>query len=154
MSSAAHFERLCALFHESTLSWQWQLSILLHLEQLFCWSNRVRSSSVLLCHKLLWSIFTKYNLLCFLAHPNHPTGKDFITIIPSQRTSNPNFLSTVSFRKSDGLDSQTQVRLAVYDVRERVTNTTTQLGQATVSSSLDTLILCCILGSYNVFMVQ
>ncbi|XP_050686414.1 inositol polyphosphate-4-phosphatase type I A-like isoform X1 [Eriocheir sinensis] len=50
-----------------------------------------------------------------------------------ERTSNPNFLSTVSFRKSDGLDSQTQVRLAVYDVRERVTNTTTQLGQATVS---------------------
>lgn len=50
-----------------------------------------------------------------------------------QRTSNPNFLSTVSFRKSDGLDANTQVRLAVYDVRERVTNTTTQLGQATVS---------------------
>ncbi|KAK3872993.1 hypothetical protein Pcinc_021955 [Petrolisthes cinctipes] len=50
-----------------------------------------------------------------------------------ERTSNPNFLSTVSFRKSDGLDSSTQVRLAVYDVRERVTNTTTQLGQATVN---------------------
>nr|XP_053629315.1 inositol polyphosphate-4-phosphatase type I A-like isoform X2 [Cherax quadricarinatus] len=50
-----------------------------------------------------------------------------------ERTSNPNFLSTVSFRKSDGLDANTQVRLAVYDVRERVTNTTTQLGQAMVS---------------------
>ncbi|XP_068243281.1 inositol polyphosphate-4-phosphatase type I A isoform X3 [Palaemon carinicauda] len=50
-----------------------------------------------------------------------------------ERTSNPNFLSTVSFRKSDGLDASTQVRLSVYDVRERVTNTTTQLGQATVS---------------------
>lgn len=50
-----------------------------------------------------------------------------------ERTSNPNFLSTVSFRKSDGLDANTQVRLAVYDVRERVTNTTTQLGQATVN---------------------
>ncbi|KAG0723459.1 hypothetical protein GWK47_042674 [Chionoecetes opilio] len=42
---------------------------------------------------------------------------------------------TVSFRKSDGLDAQTQVRLVVYDVRERVTNTTTQLGQATASTS-------------------
>ncbi|KAG7171447.1 Inositol polyphosphate-4-phosphatase type I A-like [Homarus americanus] len=50
-----------------------------------------------------------------------------------ERTSNPNFLSTVSFRKSDGLDANTQVRLAVYDVRERVTNTTTQLGQSTVN---------------------
>ncbi|XP_069194385.1 inositol polyphosphate-4-phosphatase type I A isoform X2 [Procambarus clarkii] len=50
-----------------------------------------------------------------------------------ERTSNPNFLSTVSFRKSDGLDANTQVRLAVYDVRERVTNTTTQLGQSMVS---------------------
>ncbi|XP_042884545.1 inositol polyphosphate-4-phosphatase type I A-like isoform X3 [Penaeus japonicus] len=50
-----------------------------------------------------------------------------------ERTSNPNFLSTVSFRKTDGLDTNTQVRLAVYDVRERVTNTSTQLGQATVS---------------------
>ncbi|XP_064086446.1 inositol polyphosphate-4-phosphatase type I A-like isoform X4 [Macrobrachium nipponense] len=50
-----------------------------------------------------------------------------------ERTSNPNFLSTVSFRKSDGLDASTQVRLSVYDVRERVTNTTTQLGQSTVS---------------------
>lgn len=63
-----------------------------------------------------------------------------IRIIPLQRTSNPNFLSTVSFRKSDGLDSQTQVRLAVYDVRERVTNTTTQLGQATASFSTAVLI--------------
>ncbi|XP_045108228.1 LOW QUALITY PROTEIN: inositol polyphosphate-4-phosphatase type I A-like [Portunus trituberculatus] len=50
-----------------------------------------------------------------------------------ETTSNPNFLSTVSFRKSDGLDSQTQVRLVVYDVRERVTNTTTQLGQSMIS---------------------
>lgn len=39
----------------------------------------------------------------------------------------------MSFRKTDGLDTTTQVRLAVYDVRERVTNTSTQLGQATVS---------------------
>ncbi|KAK7074208.1 Type I inositol 3,4-bisphosphate 4-phosphatase, partial [Halocaridina rubra] len=50
-----------------------------------------------------------------------------------ERTSNPNFLSTVSFRKGDGLDASTQVRLSVYDVRERVTNTVTQLGQATVT---------------------
>lgn len=50
-----------------------------------------------------------------------------------ERTSNPNFLSTVSFRSSDGLDNSTKVRLVVYDVRERVTNTTTELGQANVS---------------------
>jgi hypothetical protein len=45
-----------------------------------------------------------------------------------QRTSNPTFLSTISFRASDGVSDKTDVRLTVYDVRERTTGTQTVVG--------------------------
>ncbi|XP_029676505.1 type I inositol 3,4-bisphosphate 4-phosphatase isoform X2 [Formica exsecta] len=35
-----------------------------------------------------------------------------------ERSSNPNFLTTVSFRASDGLTTETKIRITAYDVRE------------------------------------
>ncbi|XP_076377722.1 uncharacterized protein LOC117223713 isoform X4 [Megalopta genalis] len=40
-----------------------------------------------------------------------------------ERSSNPGFLTTVSFRASDGLNSDTKARITAYDVRERVKDT-------------------------------
>ncbi|XP_060535966.1 inositol polyphosphate-4-phosphatase type I A isoform X2 [Cylas formicarius] len=48
------------------------------------------------------------------------------------RSSNPQFLSTVSFRSSDGLAGDTRVRFTVYDVRERVSHTAVPLGSSCV----------------------
>ncbi|XP_046586824.1 inositol polyphosphate-4-phosphatase type I A isoform X2 [Neodiprion lecontei] len=49
-----------------------------------------------------------------------------------ERSSNPGFLTTVSFRTSDGLTSETKVRITAYDVRERVSQTATPIGSAVV----------------------
>ncbi|CAG9821777.1 unnamed protein product [Phaedon cochleariae] len=49
-----------------------------------------------------------------------------------ERCSNPGFLSTVSFRASDGLMGDTRVRFTVFDVRERVSHTAIPLGSACV----------------------
>ncbi|XP_018570173.1 type I inositol 3,4-bisphosphate 4-phosphatase isoform X2 [Anoplophora glabripennis] len=49
-----------------------------------------------------------------------------------ERCSNPGFLSTISFRASDGLSGDTRVRFTVYDVRERVSHTAIPLGSACV----------------------
>nr|XP_023030196.1 type I inositol 3,4-bisphosphate 4-phosphatase [Leptinotarsa decemlineata] len=49
-----------------------------------------------------------------------------------ERSSNPGFLSTVSFRASDGLSGETRVRFTVFDVRERVSHTAVPLGSACV----------------------
>lgn len=54
---------------------------------------------------------------------------------PFQRSSNPVFLSTVSFRASDGLTPDTRVRLSAFDVRERVSHTAAPLGQAIITLS-------------------
>lgn len=51
----------------------------------------------------------------------------------SQRSSNPGFLTTVTFRTSDGLSTETKVRISAYDVRERVSQTATPIGSAIVT---------------------
>ncbi|XP_017794275.1 PREDICTED: type I inositol 3,4-bisphosphate 4-phosphatase isoform X2 [Habropoda laboriosa] len=51
-----------------------------------------------------------------------------------ERSSNPGFLTTVSFRASDGLTSEeTKVRITAFDVRERVSQTATPIGSAIVT---------------------
>ncbi|KAK7792356.1 hypothetical protein R5R35_009959 [Gryllus longicercus] len=50
-----------------------------------------------------------------------------------ERSSNPGFLNTVSFRASDGLSSETRVRLTAYDVREHVSQTATPIGSSIVT---------------------
>ncbi|CAD1478010.1 unnamed protein product [Heterotrigona itama] len=50
-----------------------------------------------------------------------------------ERSSNPGFLTTVSFRASDGLTLETKVRITAYDVRERVSQTATPIGSAIVT---------------------
>ncbi|XP_012279461.1 type I inositol 3,4-bisphosphate 4-phosphatase isoform X4 [Orussus abietinus] len=52
-----------------------------------------------------------------------------------ERSSNPGFLTTVSFRASDGLTTETKVRITAYDVRERVSQTATPIGSAIVTFS-------------------
>ncbi|XP_011299273.1 type I inositol 3,4-bisphosphate 4-phosphatase isoform X2 [Fopius arisanus] len=52
-----------------------------------------------------------------------------------ERSSNPGFLTTVSFRGSDGLSTDTRVRITAYDVRERVSQTATPIGSAVVTFS-------------------
>lgn len=52
-----------------------------------------------------------------------------------QQSSNPNFLTTVSFRASDGLTTETKIRITAYDVRERVSQTATPIGSAIVTFS-------------------
>uniref|UniRef100_T1IR47 PH domain-containing protein n=1 Tax=Strigamia maritima TaxID=126957 RepID=T1IR47_STRMM len=47
-----------------------------------------------------------------------------------ERSSNPCFLTTVGFRKNDKITPQTRVKISVYDVRERLTLTTTLLGDS------------------------
>ncbi|KZC04738.1 Type I inositol 3,4-bisphosphate 4-phosphatase [Dufourea novaeangliae] len=50
-----------------------------------------------------------------------------------ERSSNPGFLTTVSFRVSDGLNTDTKVRITAYDVRERVSQTATPIGSVIVT---------------------
>ncbi|KAJ9586081.1 hypothetical protein L9F63_020278, partial [Diploptera punctata] len=50
-----------------------------------------------------------------------------------ERSSNPSFLNTVSFRASDGLTTGTRVRLTAYDVREHVSQTATPIGSSVVT---------------------
>ncbi|XP_067004000.2 inositol polyphosphate-4-phosphatase type I A [Anabrus simplex] len=50
-----------------------------------------------------------------------------------ERSSNPVFLNTVSFRASDGLSSETRVRLTAFDVREHVSQTATPIGSSVVT---------------------
>ncbi|KAK2585459.1 hypothetical protein KPH14_010118 [Odynerus spinipes] len=52
-----------------------------------------------------------------------------------ERSSNPGFLTTVSFRASDGLNTDTKVRITAYDVRERVSQTATPIGSSIVTFS-------------------
>lgn len=51
-----------------------------------------------------------------------------------QKSSNPSYLRTVSFRSSDGLSlEKTEVRITAYDFREKLTATCIQLGKAAIS---------------------
>ncbi|XP_076286111.1 inositol polyphosphate-4-phosphatase type I A isoform X2 [Lasioglossum baleicum] len=50
-----------------------------------------------------------------------------------ERSSNPGFLTTVSFRASDGLNADTKTRITAYDVRERVSQTATPIGSVIVT---------------------
>ncbi|XP_075229404.1 inositol polyphosphate-4-phosphatase type I A isoform X2 [Lycorma delicatula] len=50
-----------------------------------------------------------------------------------ERSSNPSFLNTVSFRASDGLTGNSRIRLTAYDVCEPVSQTATPIGSATVT---------------------
>ncbi|XP_054012614.1 inositol polyphosphate-4-phosphatase type I A isoform X1 [Hylaeus anthracinus] len=52
-----------------------------------------------------------------------------------ERSSNPGFLTTVSFRASDGLTTGTKARITAYDVRERVSQTATPIGSVIVTLS-------------------
>ncbi|XP_011331338.1 type I inositol 3,4-bisphosphate 4-phosphatase isoform X2 [Ooceraea biroi] len=52
-----------------------------------------------------------------------------------EQSSNPSFLTTVSFRASDGLTTETKIRITAYDVRERVSQTATPIGSAIVTFS-------------------
>lgn len=54
-------------------------------------------------------------------------------ILCLQRSSNPCFLVTVTFRASDVLDNETRVRVTAYDVRESVSHTALPLGCALIS---------------------
>ncbi|KAF5286113.1 hypothetical protein FQA39_LY16396 [Lamprigera yunnana] len=49
-----------------------------------------------------------------------------------ERSSNPGFLSTISFRTSDGLTGDSRVRFTAFDVRERVSQTALPIGSACV----------------------
>lgn len=53
-----------------------------------------------------------------------------------QRSSNPNFLTTVSFRTSDGLTTETKIKITAYDVRERVSQTVTPIGSVIVTFNI------------------
>ncbi|XP_076171479.1 inositol polyphosphate-4-phosphatase type I A isoform X2 [Ptiloglossa arizonensis] len=50
-----------------------------------------------------------------------------------ERSSNPSFLTTVSFRASDYLTTETKTRITAYDVRERVSQTATPIGSVIVT---------------------
>lgn len=49
-----------------------------------------------------------------------------------EKSSNPQFLRTVSFRSSDGLSGESRVRFTVFDVQERVSHTAIPLGSSCV----------------------
>jgi hypothetical protein len=52
-----------------------------------------------------------------------------------ERSSNPGFLTTISFRESDGISTNCRIRITAYDVRERVSQTATPIGSANVTFS-------------------
>ncbi|XP_070506535.1 inositol polyphosphate-4-phosphatase type I A isoform X2 [Chironomus tepperi] len=50
-----------------------------------------------------------------------------------EKSSNPQFLCTIVFRASDGLNASTMIRFTAYDVREKVSQTAVPLGFAEIS---------------------
>jgi inositol polyphosphate-4-phosphatase len=54
-------------------------------------------------------------------------------LFPLQRSSNPQFLCTIVFRASDGLNTNSMIRFTAYDVREKVSQTAVPLGFAEIS---------------------
>ncbi|XP_065084950.1 inositol polyphosphate-4-phosphatase type I A isoform X2 [Ochlerotatus camptorhynchus] len=49
------------------------------------------------------------------------------------RSSNPQFICTITFRAGDGLNAKSQIRFTAYDVREKVTQTAVPIGWAEVA---------------------
>ncbi|KAG5684624.1 hypothetical protein PVAND_013846 [Polypedilum vanderplanki] len=68
-----------------------------------------------------------------------------------ERSSNPQFLCTIVFRASDGLNAKTMIRFTAYDVREKVSQTAVPLGFAEISLGViqDTARLRIPIGSQN-----
>ncbi|KAJ8668424.1 hypothetical protein QAD02_010087 [Eretmocerus hayati] len=52
-----------------------------------------------------------------------------------ERSSNPGFLTTVSFRASDGIGPECRLKITAYDVREKVSQTATPIGSAVMNFS-------------------
>uniref|UniRef100_A0A8D8H6Q0 phosphatidylinositol-3,4-bisphosphate 4-phosphatase n=1 Tax=Culex pipiens TaxID=7175 RepID=A0A8D8H6Q0_CULPI len=50
-----------------------------------------------------------------------------------ERSSNPQFVCTITFRAGDGLNAGSQIRFTAYDVREKVTQTAVPIGCAEVT---------------------
>ncbi|XP_055603104.1 inositol polyphosphate-4-phosphatase type I A isoform X2 [Uranotaenia lowii] len=50
-----------------------------------------------------------------------------------ERSSNPQFICTITFRAGDGLNAKSQIRFTAYDVREKVTQTAVPIGWAEVA---------------------
>ncbi|KAK9500917.1 hypothetical protein O3M35_002081 [Rhynocoris fuscipes] len=50
-----------------------------------------------------------------------------------QKSSNPSFLSTISFRASDGLNSESKIKFTAFDMKETVSHTATPMGSACVT---------------------
>lgn len=86
------------------------------------------------------------NLLCdangrppnavLLVHVYIPSDRAWVRYARTEvveRSSNPSFLITVTFRVSDALDNDTRVRVTAYDVRESVSHTALPLGCALIS---------------------
>ncbi|XP_034254490.1 inositol polyphosphate-4-phosphatase type I A isoform X2 [Thrips palmi] len=86
------------------------------------------------------------NLLCdangrppnavLLVHVYVPSDRAWVRYARTEvveRSSNPSFLVTVTFRASDALDNETRVRVTAYDVRESVSHTALPLGCALIS---------------------
>ncbi|XP_058799632.1 inositol polyphosphate-4-phosphatase type I A isoform X2 [Phymastichus coffea] len=82
--------------------------------------NPVLEVDVQTCHTKMWVKYARTELV--------------------ERSSNPGFLTTVSFRASDGITAECRLRITAYDVRERVSQTATPIGSAvmTFSAILDT----------------
>ncbi|XP_050301479.1 inositol polyphosphate-4-phosphatase type I A isoform X2 [Anthonomus grandis grandis] len=85
------------------------------------------------------------NLLCDgHGRPPNPT-LEVDTYMPAQKTwvqygrteiieksSNPQFLSTISFRASDGLTGDSRIKFTIFDVQERISQTAVPLGSSCV----------------------
>lgn len=65
--------------------------------------------------------------------PSHRVWVKYAKTEVVERTSNPCFLNTVSFRVSDGLSGNSKVRFTALDVRERVSQTATPIGSAIIT---------------------
>ncbi|XP_073974232.1 inositol polyphosphate-4-phosphatase type I A isoform X1 [Rhodnius prolixus] len=52
-----------------------------------------------------------------------------------QKSSNPSFLTTISFRASDGLNSESKIKFTAFDMKETVSHTATPMGSAYVTLS-------------------
>ena len=65
---------------------------------------------------------------------SHPVWQKHSMTEIVERSSNPSFLRTTVFRKSDGIDvNLAELRISAYDLRERFTATSTLLGTSNVS---------------------
>lgn len=69
------------------------------------------------------------------------TSCKLVSDIVPQTCSNPSFSKTILFRASDGLTGAALVRIVVYDVKERVSETTVPMGYTSMLLSTIQVIL-------------